>query len=456
MPTRVARLASMRPSSRATQPRKTAEFSKGCVSAHGIPYRPRSARPLTTLIGKNSARAQWSLTIGLTSDSIHGAQAHQDVLLAVGELGLHAVEVARDGREGAGGGHSHAASLRLGARAAQRRLVLWCKPVCDPGAPLVGRAQFRSEPPGESPECSSESPTHRAITPGGRRPRSRSCSGVAPTGAPQAELWLGAHPGSPSRLVGREGTLADLVPGRLPFLLKVLAAGAPLSLQAHPTPAQAEAGFARENAAGVPLDAPERNYKDAFHKPELIYALSDPFTALSGFRPVADTLAVLEPVAGDARLEPLRIAARRRRLAARRVHLADLARRRRRGRHLGRRRGRRGRRRAIVGDRAPAGRVLPGRPRHPDLAAAAHHRAAARRGAVPAGRQHPRVSGRARHRADGRERQRAARRAHAEARRRARAARGARLPPAAGAVSAGPRWSRRASRCSAPMCPTSC
>jgi mannose-6-phosphate isomerase len=129
--------------------------------------------------------------------------------------------------------------------------------------------------------------------------------GVAPTGAPQAELWLGAHPGSPSRLVGREGTLADLVPGRLPFLLKVLAADAPLSLQAHPTQEQAEAGFARENAAGVPLDAPERNYRDAFHKPELIYALSDPFTALSGFRPVADTLAVLEPVAGDARLEPL-------------------------------------------------------------------------------------------------------------------------------------------------------
>lgn len=129
--------------------------------------------------------------------------------------------------------------------------------------------------------------------------------GVEPTGAPQAELWLGAHPGSPSQLVGREGTLADLVPGRLPFLLKVLAASAPLSLQAHPTPDQAQAGFARENAAGVPLDAPERNYKDAFHKPELIYALSDPFTALSGFRPVADTRAVLEPVADDARLEPL-------------------------------------------------------------------------------------------------------------------------------------------------------
>ena len=103
------------------------------------------------------------------------------------------------------------------------------------------------------------------------------------------------------------------------------------------------------------------------------------------------------------------VAARRRRLAARRVRLADLARLRGRRRHLGGGRGRRGRRRAVVGDRAPAGRVLPGRPRHPDLAAAAHHRAAARRGALPAGRQHPRLPRRARHRADGRERQRAAR-----------------------------------------------
>ncbi|HWM35333.1 MAG TPA: mannose-6-phosphate isomerase, class I [Pseudolysinimonas sp.] len=130
--------------------------------------------------------------------------------------------------------------------------------------------------------------------------------GAEPTGEPQAELWLGTHPGSPSRLVGRPGTLADLVPERLPFLLKVLAADAPLSLQAHPTRAQAAAGFARENAAGVPLDAPERNYKDDSPKPELIYALSDPFTALSGFRPVAETRAVLDAVAGDARIAPLR------------------------------------------------------------------------------------------------------------------------------------------------------
>ena len=106
-------------------------------------------------------------------------------------------------------------------------------------------------------------------------------------------------------LVGDDRTLLDVVDGRLPFLLKVLAAAAPLSLQAHPTPAQAAEGFAREEAAGVPIDAPHRNYKDAFHKPELIYALSDPFRALSGFRPVAETRAVLEPVADDARIAPL-------------------------------------------------------------------------------------------------------------------------------------------------------
>ncbi|MFT4028626.1 MAG: mannose-6-phosphate isomerase, class I [Protaetiibacter sp.] len=132
--------------------------------------------------------------------------------------------------------------------------------------------------------------------------------GRAPSGRPEAELWLGAHPGSPARVVGAPGeerTLLDVVEGRLPFLLKVLAAEAPLSLQAHPTSAQAQEGFARENAAGIPLDAAERNYKDAFHKPELIYALSDPFRALSGFRSVAETLAVLAPVADDPRVVPL-------------------------------------------------------------------------------------------------------------------------------------------------------
>lgn len=117
--------------------------------------------------------------------------------------------------------------------------------------------------------------------------------GAEASGRPEAELWLGTHPGSPSRIVGSEGTLLEAV-GGLPFLLKVLAAGSPLSLQAHPTMAQAQAGFAREEAAGIPVDAPHRNYRDAFHKPELIYALSERFEALSGFRPAAETRASLE------------------------------------------------------------------------------------------------------------------------------------------------------------------
>ncbi|MGV8851208.1 MAG: mannose-6-phosphate isomerase, class I [Rhodoglobus sp.] len=134
--------------------------------------------------------------------------------------------------------------------------------------------------------------------------------GTPPTGKPEAELWLGAHPGSPSvilnpeeangardllALIERDAShvLGDGV-GRLPFLLKVLAAGAPLSLQAHPTPEQAVNGFARENLAGVPLTAGHRNYKDDSAKPELIVALSDTFEALCGFRAMAETRASIE------------------------------------------------------------------------------------------------------------------------------------------------------------------
>jgi mannose-6-phosphate isomerase len=127
--------------------------------------------------------------------------------------------------------------------------------------------------------------------------------GTAPSGRPEAELWLGAHPGSPT-LVDGGGTLVDLAP-RLPFLLKVLAAASPLSLQAHPTPEQAVAGFAAENAAGIPLDAPERNYRDASAKPEILYALSEEFRALCGFRPVEETRTLLLPVSGDERIAPL-------------------------------------------------------------------------------------------------------------------------------------------------------
>ena len=128
--------------------------------------------------------------------------------------------------------------------------------------------------------------------------------GTTPSGGPEAELWLGTHPGSPSRLVDRDGTLVDVVDERLPYLLKVLAAASPLSLQAHPTMDQAADGFARENALGIPLDAAERNYKDAFHKPELIYALSDEFRALCGFRPAHAIASTVERMIGAAPGDP--------------------------------------------------------------------------------------------------------------------------------------------------------
>jgi mannose-6-phosphate isomerase len=141
--------------------------------------------------------------------------------------------------------------------------------------------------------------------------------GTAASGDPEAEVWLGAHPGSPARildpsLVGGAATLDAWIAAdparalgapaggspsdeaRLPFLMKVLAAASPLSLQAHPTREQAIAGFARENAAGVAADAPFRNYKDAHPKPELMLALSDTFEALCGFRSAEATRASLD------------------------------------------------------------------------------------------------------------------------------------------------------------------
>ncbi|MEY4744053.1 MAG: hypothetical protein RIR34_1392 [Actinomycetota bacterium] len=114
--------------------------------------------------------------------------------------------------------------------------------------------------------------------------------GIAATGEPMAEIWFGTHDGSPTALVGAEGTLLSLRDGEhLPFLVKILAAGQPLSIQAHPNKEQAEAGFARENELGLALSDPERDYKDDNHKPEIIVALTD-FTALAGFRPLVDTI----------------------------------------------------------------------------------------------------------------------------------------------------------------------
>jgi mannose-6-phosphate isomerase len=121
---------------------------------------------------------------------------------------------------------------------------------------------------------------------------------------PYAELWMGAHPDAPSvlssgtpldkaieeqpeALLGTD--VRDRFGNRLPFLMKVLAADQPLSLQAHPTMEQARAGFAAEEAAGVPRDDATRTFKDPFHKPELLLALT-PVEALCGFRPVEESL----------------------------------------------------------------------------------------------------------------------------------------------------------------------
>ncbi|QMV23196.1 mannose-6-phosphate isomerase, class I [Streptomyces sp. SCUT-3] len=140
--------------------------------------------------------------------------------------------------------------------------------------------------------------------------------GTEPTGEPQAEMWMGAHPGAPSLLDRGAGpvSLADVVASdpeaelgaatagrfgpRLPFLLKILAADAPLSLQVHPDLQQARAGFAEENERGVPPDAPHRNYKDAGHKPELLCALT-PFEGLCGFRRPERTADLLDALGVD-------------------------------------------------------------------------------------------------------------------------------------------------------------
>lgn len=114
--------------------------------------------------------------------------------------------------------------------------------------------------------------------------------GRAPSESPEAEVWFGDHPGDPAD-VGTGGTLDAITGGTLPYLLKLLAAADPLSIQVHPTREQAQQGFARE--AGMDAADPTRNYRDANHKPELIVALSDRFEALSGLRPVADTLRLL-------------------------------------------------------------------------------------------------------------------------------------------------------------------
>lgn len=112
---------------------------------------------------------------------------------------------------------------------------------------------------------------------------------------PESEIWFGTHHGSPARLADTGASLADTVEP-LPFLVKLLACEQPLSIQAHPSRERAAARFAAENEQGLALNAPSRNYRDANHKPELLIALSD-FTALCGFRSIAETSADLRSLA---------------------------------------------------------------------------------------------------------------------------------------------------------------
>jgi mannose-6-phosphate isomerase len=121
--------------------------------------------------------------------------------------------------------------------------------------------------------------------------------GVPPDGRPWAELWLGTHPAGPATVDG--GRPLQDVSGELPYLLKVLAAAQPLSLQTHPARARAEAGFEREEAAGIPRTDPARIYKDRNPKPELLCALT-PFDTLCGFRPVDGSVALLRTLGSGA------------------------------------------------------------------------------------------------------------------------------------------------------------
>jgi len=132
----------------------------------------------------------------------------------------------------------------------------------------------------------------------------------SPADQPQAELWMGAHPKAPSFVATGDGwkslqkllheypleilgkKTAGKYHGKLPFLFKVLAAGKPLSIQAHPGADAAEEGFAREEMCGIPFDAPNRNYKDPNHKPECLCALT-PFWGLCGFRNISEIASLL-------------------------------------------------------------------------------------------------------------------------------------------------------------------
>ncbi|MCL4116444.1 UNVERIFIED_CONTAM: hypothetical protein GTU68_064581 [Idotea baltica] len=127
-------------------------------------------------------------------------------------------------------------------------------------------------------------------------------------GLPQAEIWMGAHPNGCSKVEATGELLSELIKkypietlgrythqrfGDLPYLFKVLAADKPLSVQVHPKLSDAKLGFEKENQQGIELGAFNRNYKDANHKPELVYALTF-YRAMNGFRPIAEMVSIFE------------------------------------------------------------------------------------------------------------------------------------------------------------------
>ena len=120
-----------------------------------------------------------------------------------------------------------------------------------------------------------------------------------------AEVWFGTHSGGPSIELESGKTLSDLINSKLPFLAKFLAAESPLSIQVHPNQNQARSGFTREQALGLALSDPKRNYRDDSHKPEILVALSS-FSALCGFRPIGELHEIfLAFAASDARFGEL-------------------------------------------------------------------------------------------------------------------------------------------------------
>lgn len=152
------------------------------------------------------------------------------------------------------------------------------------------------------------SPVVQAYAWGSRTALPDLCGTASPAPHPVAEYWFGAHDSGSSLCAdGRsldariaadpaaelgERVLADH-DGGLPYLVKLLSAEQALSLQAHPSPEKAREGYAAEDARGIAVDAPDRNYRDPNHKPEILVALTD-FHALVGFRPVAGTIALLD------------------------------------------------------------------------------------------------------------------------------------------------------------------